>query len=114
MARRTEVTLVDDIDGNAAEETVHFALDGMSYEMDLSTKHAEALRKALSQYITHARRLGRSGAVARRPGGTAPARSDRAQNQAIRDWAKKEGIDLADRGRIPASILKQYNERAGR
>ncbi len=115
MARKTEVRLIDDMDGNTADETVSFALDGMSYEIDLSTKHAEALRKALAQYITHARRLGRGGLVARqRRGGSAPARSDREQNRAIRDWAKKEGIELAERGRIPTHIAKQYEERAGR
>ncbi len=114
MARKTEVKLIDDIDGNTADETVTFALDGMSYEIDLSTKHAESLRKAMATYVTHARRLGRSGVTARRQGGTSPARSDREQNRAIREWAKKEGIELAERGRIPGDIVKQYEERAGR
>src|SRR2546429_6700206 len=114
MAGRPEVTLIDDLDGNAADETVAFALDGMSYEIDLSTKHAEALRKAMASYVTHARRLGRSGPIVTRPRGTGPARSDREQNRAIRNWAKKEGIELAERGRIPGNIVKQFEERAGR
>ena len=58
MAQRVNVVLVDDIDGNDAEETVSFALDGVDYEIDLSDKHAGELRNALSLYVGHARRTG--------------------------------------------------------
>jgi hypothetical protein len=116
MARRTEVTLIDDIDGGKADETVKFGLDGTLYEIDLNSKHADKLRSALERYVTHARRVGRGQVVATGRGRIAAtaARSDREQNQAIRDWAKAKGLDVSDRGRIPANIVEQYQKEAGR
>jgi hypothetical protein len=115
MARKVEVKLLDDIDGTEAEETVRFGLDGTSYEIDLNAKHAEQLRSALAKFVSHARRLGRSHVVPTNRGrGGVPARNDRAQNQAIRDWAKRKKIQLSDRGRIPASVIEQYEAEAGR
>jgi hypothetical protein len=115
MARKVHVDLVDDIDGSKADETLKFGLDGSSYEIDVNAKHAEKLRASLARYILKARRLGRGHVVSpgRVRGGT-PARSDRMQNQAIRDWAKSKGIALSDRGRIPGSIVEQYQAEAGR
>jgi hypothetical protein len=115
VARKVEVQLLDDIDGKPAEETVRFSLDGASYEIDLSAKHADELRASMAKFITKARRLGRGHAVSagRARGGT-PARADRAQNQAIRDWAKRKGVQLNDRGRIPRTIVEQYEAEAGR
>ena len=115
MARKVQVHLLDDIDGTPAEETVRFGLDGTFYEIDLSSKHADKLRSALEQYVNHARRTGRgSAATGGRTRGQAPARPAREQNQAIRDWAKSKGLDVNDRGRIPASIVEQYHATAGR
>jgi Lsr2 len=116
VARREVVELLDDIDGTKAEETLKFALDGMLYEIDLNAKHADKLRSALTQYIAKARKLGRGGVVAtgRGRGTGTPARSDREQNQAIRDWAKAKGLDVSDRGRIPANVVEQYQAVAGR
>ena len=115
MARKVQVHLLDDIDGGRADETLKFALDGTNYEIDLSTRHAEKLRKSLDKFVQAARRVGR-GPVA--PSGRARsgsgARSDRVQNQAIRDWAKRRGIALNERGRIPRSIIEQYEAEAGR
>jgi nucleoid-associated protein Lsr2 len=116
MARKVEVKLVDDIDGGMADETLKFGVDGTLYEIDLNSKHADKLRSSVAQYITKARKLGRGGIVAAgrgRGAGTA-ARTDREQNQAIRDWAKAKGIDVSDRGRIPANIIEQYQVEAGR
>jgi hypothetical protein len=115
VARKVEVKLLDDIDGSEADETLKFGLDGTNYEVDLSAKHADELRSALAKFVLKARRLGRGHLVspARSRGGT-PARSDRAQNQAIRDWAKRQGIELSDRGRIPRNIVEQYEAEAGR
>src|SRR5215475_3411912 len=111
MARK----LVVDIDGGKADETLKFGLDGMLYEIDLSAKHADKLRSALAQYVTHARKIGRGQVM---PSGrgriAAPARTDREQNQAIRDWAKAKGLDVSDRGRIPANVVEQYYKEAGR
>jgi hypothetical protein len=116
MTRRVDVQLLDDIDGSPAEETLRYGLDGTTYEVDLNAKHAEKLRSSLAKFILKSRRVGRSDVAAgshRRSGG-APARTDRAQNQAIRDWAKSKGIEVSDRGRIPASVIEQYEAEAGR
>ena len=116
MARTVQVQLLDDIDGSPAEETMSFGLDGMSYEIDLNAKHAEKLRGALATFVSNSRRIGRGHVVSTRRGrtGGAPARPDRAQNQAIRDWARSKGIDVSDRGRIPTTIVEQYQAEAGR
>ncbi len=115
MARKVQVHLLDDIDGSQADETLKFALDGTNYEIDLSSKHADKLRSVLDKYVKSARRVGRSHVV---PAGRnrmgAPTRSDRAQNQAIRDWARRKGIELSNRGRIPREIVEQYEAEAGR
>jgi nucleoid-associated protein Lsr2 len=116
MARKVQVDLVDDIDGGQADETMRFGLDGANYEIDLSARHAEKLRASLAKYILASRRISRSTAavaIGRRVAGT-PARTDPAQNQAIRDWAKNKGIEISDRGRIPAHIAAQYQAEAGR
>jgi hypothetical protein len=114
MARKVEVKLIDDIDGGQADETVAFAVDGTNYEIDLSAKHANDLRSALEKFVGSARRAGRTGAPAASRGRVSPARSDRAQNRAIRDWAKRKKIELSDRGRIPRNIVEQYEAEAGR
>jgi hypothetical protein len=115
VARKVQVHLLDDIDGGKADETLKFALDGTNYEIDLSTKHAERLRKSVDKFVQAARRVGRGpvAAAGRARSGTS-ARSDRVQNQAIRDWAKRRGIALNERGRIPRTIIEQYEAEAGR
>jgi hypothetical protein len=116
MARKVQVHLLDDIDGSKADETLKFALDGMLYEIDLNTKHANKLRSSLAQYVSHARKVGRGQVVptGRGRSSSTPARSDREQNQAIRDWAKAKGLEVSDRGRIPAGVVEQYQKEAGR
>jgi hypothetical protein len=117
MARKVEVKLLDDTDGSKADETLTFGLDGTNYEIDLSAKNAERLRAELEKFMHVARRVGRGGiAPSRRGRGAtaAPAKADRAQNQAIRDWARRKGIQLSERGRIPRSVIEQYESEAGR
>lgn len=114
MARKVQVRLLDDIDGNEAEETVRFGLDGTDYEIDLCAKHAEKLRAALAKFILASRRQARRRVAAARARGGTPASVDRAQNQAIRDWARSRGIAVSDRGRIPAQLAEQYQREAGR
>lgn len=118
MAQKVQVLLVDDLDGGQAEESVLFALDGTSYEIDLSAKNAKALRDALARYVGSGRKVGRSAAratAARRVAGVAktgsPARVDREQNAAIRDWARKNGFDVSDRGRIPAEVVEAFHSK---
>ncbi|HVV25308.1 MAG TPA: Lsr2 family protein [Pseudonocardiaceae bacterium] len=113
MAQKVTVTLVDDLDGSTAEETVEFGLDGASYTIDLSGDNAGRLRGALEEYVEHARRAGGRKRGAGRPSaGRAPrtASADREQNQAIRDWARKQGMKVSDRGRIPAEVLEAYHK----
>lgn len=115
MARKVQVLLVDDVDGGTADETVSFGLDGAHYEIDLSTANADAFRKSLAKYIESARKAGRGGAAKsnRAAGPAKPSPSaDRAQNQAIRDWAKRNGLQVSERGRIPAEIIEKYHAAA--
>lgn len=115
MAQRTIVTLIDDLDGSEADETVQFGLDGVNYEIDLSDTNAKALRERLADHITHARRLGRT-ARARTSGGSrapragTPATVDREQNKAIREWARQHGYTVSERGRIPAEVSQAYHQ----
>jgi hypothetical protein len=106
MARQTTVTLVDDLDGSEAEEQVEFSVDGRSYEIDLSMVNASRLRDALAPFVSAARRT-----AARRAVAAAPARagSDRALNQAIREWAIAQGMKVSERGRIPTNVLTAYH-----
>jgi hypothetical protein len=113
MAQQVLVSLVDDLDGQVADETVAFGLDGKSYEIDLSSENATRLRDALADYVAAARRPGnnRRGASG---GGASLARRpvvDREQNQAIREWARKQGLKVSDRGRISADVVDAYHKK---
>ena len=91
-------------------------MDGVNYEIDVNAKRADRLRKDLAEFIVGGRRIGRGRITPTRRGrvGGTSARSDRAQNQAIREWARRKKIQLSDRGRIPASAIEQYEAEAGR
>ncbi|MEU2032945.1 histone-like nucleoid-structuring protein Lsr2 [Nocardia amamiensis] len=108
MARKVVVTLVDDYDGKSqAEETVSFALDGVAYEMDLSGDNAGQLREFFEQWIPYARKVGRA---RRGRGGTPRSATDREQATVIREWARKNGIDVSARGRIAAEVVEAYKK----
>src|SRR3954451_15575781 len=111
MARKVQVILSDDLDENlSADETVSFSLDGTSYEIDLADKNAKEMRDALARYVSAGRKVGRGGTRAS-GGGRSRAtggRMDREQAGAIRDWARKNGHAVSDRGRIPASVVEAY------
>jgi hypothetical protein len=109
MAQKIQVLLVDDMDGGVATETVSFGLDGGTYEIDLSSNNATMLRAALADYIAHARRPSKARAASVTRPNRAPARADREQTQAIREWARKNGHKVNDRGRVPASVIEAYN-----
>ena len=105
MAQRVQVVLEDDLDGGKADETVTFGLDGATYEIDLSKKNAAKLRDAMSAYVGSGRRVsGRRGAGRARSRGRGG--SDSAQ---IREWAKSNGYEVSERGRISAEIRDAYN-----
>jgi hypothetical protein len=109
MARRVEtvVTLTDDIDGSAADRTVTFAVDGTTYEIDLSKGNAAAFEKVLRPYIEAARKVKQphTRRVPRRSS-TSPRRPDLAE---IRSWARANGYEVSDRGRLPISVVEEYD-----
>ena len=109
MAQKVTVALVDDLDGKTADETVTFGLDGKSYEIDLTGRNASKLRDALAEYVAAARRASsrRGTRSASAAGRVSPV--DREQNQAIREWARKQGMKVSDRGRIPAELSEAYH-----
>jgi hypothetical protein len=107
MAQKVTVALEDDLDGGPAEETVRFGLGGAEYEIDLSKKNASTFRKQLAPFIEHARKAGR--AQYRRAARTS---SSRQRSGDIRAWAKSQGIAVSERGRIPASVVQQYEAAA--
>ena len=108
MAQKVQTLLIDDLDGGQADGTMRFGLDGTDYEIDLSAKHAEALRKALAPYLGAARRT--PGSAARRPGraGRRTAHADGPDPTAVREWAKSQGIEVKDRGRVPAELVVKF------
>src|SRR3954451_20579865 len=111
MARKVQVILSDDLDENlTADWGVGFSVDGTSYEIDLTDKNAKEMRDALARYVSAARKVGRGGPRAS-GGGRSRAtggRVDREQAGAIRDWPRKNGHAVSDRGRIPASVVEAY------
>ena len=107
MAQEVLVTLTDDLDGSDAAETITFALDGNSYQIDLNAKNAAALRKAVDKYVAAARRTPRG----RRSTSRRPARNTPVDPKAVRAWAHEHGIAISSRGRIPTDILSQYLHR---
>lgn len=112
MAKKVTVTFIDDVDGAApADEVVEFVIDGITYEIDLSSKNAEKLRSQLSGWIEHARRTSgrRRGRSSGSGAGRGRASIDRAQSAAIREWAQKQGHAVSTRGRIPAEIVEAFN-----
>lgn len=120
MAKRVHVVLEDDLDGSPADRTVPFAWDGVSYEIDLSDDHYRQLKESLADVLANARKTGGNGTgrtrQTRSTGGDrdrSTARVDREQIKAIRDWARRNGREVSDRGRIAAPIVAAYNEAHG-
>jgi hypothetical protein len=109
MAQKMTVALEDDLDGGPADETVRFGLGGADYEIDLSKKNAAAFRRKIAPFIAHARKAGRG--QRRRPGRTFAGRG---RSGSIRAWAKDQGITVSERGRIPATVVEQYQAATAR
>ena len=105
MAQKVQVVLVDDLDGGHAEETLTFSLDGVSYEVDLSHDNAAQFRDAMAPYVGHGRRIGGSRRTSSRSAGRAPGSPDPAE---VRSWAKAEGIEVNERGRISAELMSRF------
>ena len=109
MAQRIQTLLIDDLDGGEAAGTVRFGLDGAEYEIDLSAAHSDELRQALERYTAHARRTG----GAARPAARGQRGGAAVDSGKVREWAKEQGIEIKDRGRVPAGVLEQYKAATG-
>jgi hypothetical protein len=105
MAQKVTVSLTDDMDGTEAGETVKFSLDSASYEIDLSAKNAAAFRVVMGPYTENARRTAAPG-NRRAPRGT----ESRRRSSGIRAWARERGIEVNERGRIPAAVLAEFDQ----
>ncbi|HXS63287.1 MAG TPA: Lsr2 family protein [Streptosporangiaceae bacterium] len=103
MVVRTTITLEDDLDGSVAQETVQFSLGAAEYEIDLSAANADRFRAQLAPFTDHARKMGR-GQLSRRVRSAATRRA----SAEVRAWAKEHGIEISERGRIPASVTARY------
>ncbi|MDT0446901.1 MULTISPECIES: Lsr2 family protein [unclassified Streptomyces] len=113
MAQKVQVLLLDDLSGGEADETVTFALDGKTYEIDLNSDNADKLRNALEPYVKAGRRAGGGRAARGRARAAATGGGSSSQDTAkIRAWAKENGYEVNDRGRVPANIREAY-EKAG-
>src|SRR6201995_3785339 len=111
VAQKIQTVFVDDLDGSEAEGTVRFGLDGIEYEIDLNAEHAKELRNALARYAAAGRR---AGAGTRRPARSGrKAQPDALNTTEVREWAKAQGIDVKDRGRIPAALVVQFKVATG-
>jgi len=112
MAQKVQVLLLDDVDGNQAAETVSFSLDGVAYEIDLNSDNARALRDSLSHWIGHARRSTGERPAAARSAATrrssAPKRGDGVNPHEVREWARANGYQVSERGRISEQIREAY------
>jgi nucleoid-associated protein Lsr2 len=111
VAQKILTLFIDDLDGSDAEGTVRFGLDGAEYEIDLNAEHTQALRDALAPYVSAARRVG---------GARRPARSGRRGSASglntteVREWAKAQGIEVKDRGRVPAELVVKFKAATGK
>lgn len=108
MAQRVQVILVDDVNGGEATETIEFALDGVTYELDLSDENAAKLREDFAQWIGVARRSGgrrQTRRGGRSAGGSGASREELAR---IRDWGRANGFKVSDRGRVSRELQDAY------
>ena len=106
MAQKIQTLFIDDLDGSEAEGTVRFGLDGTEYEIDLNAEHAQALREALARYVQAARRAGGGARRPARAGRRAPGGG--VDSTEVREWAKAQGIEVKDRGRVPAELVVKF------
>jgi hypothetical protein len=111
VAQKVQTLFIDDLDGSEAEGIVRFGLDGAEYEIDLNAEHAQALRDALARYV------GRPGGPEAARGGLPPgerrARADGVSSTEVREWGKAQGIEVKDRGRVPAELVINFKTATG-
>ncbi len=105
MSRNVTVVITDDLDGSADAAPVTFSLDGVSYEIDLSARNRAGLESALAPFIAAGRKAPgpATRGAASRPG------SSRADRAAVREWARRNGLKVSERGRISTQVLQRYH-----
>jgi hypothetical protein len=105
MARSVSVIITDDLDGSVGAETVSFGLDGVTYEIDLNAKNRSKLEKALAPFVA----AGRRSSPRYRRRGTGRSSDSSVDRSAVRAWAKEAGLQVSERGRISADVMRQYD-----
>jgi hypothetical protein len=110
MAQKVQVLLVCDLHDDEVEgtETISFGLDGSSYEIDVCEDHGAQLRDAFAPYVGAARRAGRGAAPAARRGRPAPKAGGGDRVAEIREWGRKNGHRVSERGRLSATLVSAY------
>jgi hypothetical protein len=112
VAQKIQTLFIDDLDGSTAEGTVRFGLDGTEYEIDLNARHAKELRDALARYVDAARQAGGS---ARKPArGSRRGKAGGLNTTEVREWARAQGIEVKDRGRVPADLMVKFKSATSR
>jgi hypothetical protein len=111
VAQKIQTLLIDDLDGSSAEGTVRFGLDGAEYEIDLNAGHAKELRDALARYVDAARRV--SGSARKPARGSRRGTAGGSNTTGVRDWARTQGIEVKDRGRVPADVMVKFKAAGG-
>jgi Lsr2 len=111
LAQKIQTLFVDDLDGSEADGTIRFGLDGTECEIDLNAGHAQALRDALARYVKAARPAG--GGMRRPSQGRRRTPTSGMDNTEVREWAKAQGIEVKDRGRIPAELVARFKAATG-
>jgi hypothetical protein len=111
VAQKIQAVFIDDLDGSAAEGTVRFGLDGTEYEIDLNAGHGKELRDALARYVGAARRAG--GAARRSARGSRRGSASGLNTTEVREWAKAQGIEVKERGRVPAELVVKFKAATG-
>ena len=110
VAQKIQTLFIDDLDGSTAEGTVRFGLDGTEYEIDLNAGHAKELRDALARYVDAARRVSGS---ARKPARSSRGTAGGLNTTEVREWARAQGIEVKDRGRVPADLMVKFKSATG-
>ncbi|QMP84594.1 nucloid associated Lsr2-like [Streptomyces phage Endor2] len=104
---RVIIDLVDDIDGTGTARTITFAVDGVTYEIELNRKNEAKLMKAMAPWVTAARKVSATRQTRRR---RAPKKVD---NAAVRQWAGENGVEVSATGRVPKAVIEQYEAAVG-
>lgn len=110
MARRTMLVLEDDLDATPAQHQVTFTFEGVAYEIDLNEEHYAELQESMAPWISHARRVSGRRSTSKRATSGSNGGSGSPSATEIREWARAEGMEVSERGRVPANVRTAYEE----